>query len=125
VSALLQSECRHTTLSARAEGTAICSRRHSGYIAHHNQPGQTLSPFLLCPTSFTPVVPVSRADQWEAMAPDRRAAVERAGAMLEQGPGLCRHMWLEIRFVSPGCEERPVTACGPVNLSAPYSRIIS
>ena len=45
VSALLQSEFRHTTLSARAEGTAICSRRHSGYIAHHNQPSQTLSPF--------------------------------------------------------------------------------
>jgi hypothetical protein len=43
VSALLQSECRHTTLSARAEVTAICSRRHSGYIAHHNQPSQMLT----------------------------------------------------------------------------------
>jgi hypothetical protein len=72
-----------------------------------------------------PVVPVSRADQWKVRAPDRQAAVERAGAMLEQGPVLCGHVWLEIRFVLPGCEERPVTVCGPVNLSAPSSRVIS
>ena len=72
-----------------------------------------------------PVVLVSRADQWEVMAPDRQAAVEGAGAMLAQGPVLCGHAWLAIRFVLPGCEERPATACGPVNLSEPSSRVIS
>jgi hypothetical protein len=58
------------------------------------------------------------------MALDRQAAVEHAGAMLEWGPVLCGHVWLKIRFVLPGCEERSVTACGLVNLSTPSSREI-
>ena len=55
-----------------------------------------------------PVVPVSRADQRKAVAPNRQTAVERACAMFEQGAVLRGHTWLEIRLVLPSRESRPV-----------------
>src|SRR2546426_12356439 len=54
-----------------------------------------------------PVVPVPGPHQRETVAPDRQAAVERAGAVLEQRTPLSGHAWLEIRLGLPGGEERP------------------
>ena len=70
------------------------------------EPDALAFPFLADPVH--PVIPVSRADQRQAVAPDRQAAVERARAMFEQGPVLCGHPWLEIRLVLPRRESRPV-----------------
>src|SRR5437879_43881 len=53
------------------------------------------------------VVPVPGPHQRETVAPDRQAAVERAGAVLEQRAPLSGHAWLEIRLGLPGGEERP------------------
>jgi hypothetical protein len=42
------------------------------------------------------------------VAPDRQAAVERAGAMFEQGPVLGGYTWLEVRLVLLGRKGRPI-----------------
>src|SRR2546422_7547210 len=70
-------------------------------------PRSTLFPYTTLFRSVHPVVPVPGPHQRETVAPDRQAAVERAGAVLEQRTPLSGHAWLEIRLGLPGGEERP------------------
>ncbi len=54
------------------------------------------------------IVPVSPANQREAMAPDRQAPVEGARAVLEQGPRRFGDVGLEIHITLPGREGHPL-----------------
>src|SRR5687768_12548548 len=55
-----------------------------------------------------PIVPVSRADQRQAVVAHCQTAVERARAMLEQSGALRGHTGLEVRLVLLSRENRPI-----------------
>ena len=64
--------------------------------------------FSCGPDQVHPIVPVSRADQREPVASHPETAIERARAVLEQGPALRGHARLEIKIFLPRRERRPV-----------------
>ena len=93
---------QRSACAASARDSAIGTKAAS--VRYRNQPSQTLSPWPFSPTRFDAVVPVSGADQWEAVGTDAETAVDRRSTMVVEGSLPRRWFRLEVQVVLIGLE---------------------